>query len=128
MTKEEVLEKLYNYFEYKTSSLLEILDTPSITAAIRGGYTGVTAGYLMEYVVSGVDKSLFLECINQLMNENIVARLTCANIDRLVFEKYQSDYGHSRSGNTVVDIWELKNSNISTANNYKTDEELDEEE
>lgn len=128
MTKQEVLEKLYNYFEYKTSSLLEILDTPSETAAVRGGYTGVTAGYLMKYVVPGIDKSTFLECINQLMDEKIVARLTCADISRLVFEKYHSDYGHSRLDSNSVTMYDLERSGISMANNYKTDEYLNEEE
>jgi hypothetical protein len=97
ITKEEALEKLNNYFEYKTSSLLEILDTPSNEAKKRGGYTGVSAGYLMEYVVPEIDVSLFLECINDLIREKIVAKIKCINIGRVVFEKYKSDYEHYRN-------------------------------
>jgi len=97
ITKEEALEKLNSYFEYKTSSLLEILDTPSNEAKKRGGYTGVSAGYLMEYVVPEIDVSLFLECINDLIREKIVAKIKCINIGRVVFEKYKSDYEHYRN-------------------------------
>ena len=96
MTKEEVLKKLNTYFEYKTDSLLEILDTPSKTAAERGGYTGVTAGYLMKYVVPNINQALFIECIYELIESGVVATIYCGNIGKIVFEKYKSDYQHIR--------------------------------
>jgi hypothetical protein len=97
MTKKTALKKLNTYFKYETSSLLQILDIPSKAAAKRGGYTGVTAEYLLEYVVPGIDKSLFLECINELLTLKVVAYIRCNNINRIVFEKYISDYDHYRS-------------------------------
>lgn len=119
MSKEKCLEKLSSYFEYKTSSLLQILDTPSETAALRGGYTGVTAGYLMEYVVPETDESLFLECINELMSKNIVARIFCTNINRDVFEKYKSDNNHYRKSNDLFTVNDLKSSSKASAKSYE---------
>lgn len=119
MSKEECLEKLSSYFEYKTSSLLQILDTPHETAALRGGYTGVTAGYLMEYVVPETDESLFLKCINELMSKNIVARISCTNINRCVFEKYKSDDHHYRKSNDLFTVNDLKSSGKVSAESYE---------
>ena len=119
MSKEECLEKLSSYFEYKTSSLLQILDTPHETAALRGGYTGVTAGYLMEYVVPETDESLFLECINELMSKNIVARISCININRYVFEKYKSDDHHNRKSNDLFTVNDLKYSSKASTKSYE---------
>lgn len=119
MSKEKCLEKLSSYFEYKTSSLLQILDTPSETAALRGGYTGVTAGYLLEHVVPEADESLFLECINELMSKNIVARISCSDIDRYVFEKYKSDYSHRRGVNDLFTVDDLKSSGKVSAESYE---------
>lgn len=119
MSKEKCLEKLSSYFEYKTSSLLQILDTPSETAALRGGYTGVTAGYLLEHVVPEADESLFLECINELMSKNIVARISCTNIDRYVFEKYKSDDHHYRKSNGLFTVNDLKYSSKASAESYE---------
>ena len=53
------------------------------------------------------------------MDEKIVARLTCANISRLVFEKYHSDYGHSRLNSNSVTMYDLERSGISMADNYR---------
>jgi hypothetical protein len=128
MDREECLEKLFNYFEYKTSSLLEILDIPNKAAARRGGYTGVTASYLMEYVVPEANKSTFLECINELTSKNIVAKFFCTNISRVVFEKYISDYDHYRSSNNLVTMYDLERSGIALETSYKTDEDFNEEE
>lgn len=128
MTKEQVLEKLTNYFEYTTNSLLEILDIPSETARKRGGYTGVTAEYLMTYLCPNIDKDLFIECMNELLLDKIIARVHCSNIDRLVFEKYQSDYGHFRSSTSLLTQSDLSNSTISLAADYKTNRQFDEEE
>ena len=116
MTKEEILEKLSNYFEYKTSSLLEILDTPSEAAVRRGGYTGVTAGYLMEYVVPGIDENLFVNCINILLDNKTIFRITCNIIDRVVFEKYNSDYKHPRYNKELFSIHELRKSILKKVN------------
>lgn len=127
MNKENALELLFKYFKYEYSSLLEILDIPSETAAKRGGYTGVTAGYLMTYVVPGITTDLFIECINELMSKQIVSKLRCSNINKLVFEKYFSDYDHFTNTHPVS-IEDLKISGISLAEQYKTNDMLDEEE
>ena len=67
-TKQEALDKLNNYFKWNGTGLLEILDTPSDTAFARGGYTGVTAQYLLTYVLLQLTVIIlgdkFLKCIN----------------------------------------------------------------
>lgn len=95
-TKEEVLERLKEYFKYVDSDLLEILDTPSKTAEERGGYTGVTIAYLQTYVVPNAEPSILIECINELLDDKIVARIMCENIHRIVIEKHKSDHFHYR--------------------------------
>ena len=78
-TKQEALDKLNNYFKWNGTGLLEILDTPSDTAFARGGYTGVTAQYLLTYVVN-TSSELLLECINELLAEDSNKLFTCSII------------------------------------------------
>jgi hypothetical protein len=96
--EEQYINKLKDYFEYVDSSLLEIFD-PEVAnedALERGGYTGVTAGYLFKYVIPGCSEDLFLKIINQLIEEKVVASIRCGDIGRDVFEKYISDDLHWR--------------------------------
>jgi len=131
MSKEEVLEKLNKYFKYDTNCLLEILDIPSKTAAERGGYTGVTLSYLREYVVPKISLILLVECINELLRDEIISKIKCSNIDRVVIEKFKNDYRHYRSDETQkpLRLEDIAKSKLSLAKQYKTDRQLlDEEE
>lgn len=119
-TKQEALDKLNNYFKWNGTGLLKILDTPSDTAFARGGYTGVTAQYLLTYVVN-TSNELLLECINELLAERIIATINCHNIQRQVFEMYNFP-GRSRSPYIQrIDKYNLYNSTF--PNKYISDEE-----
>jgi hypothetical protein len=119
-TKQEALDKLNNYFKWNGTGLLEILDTPSDTAFARGGYTGVTAQYLLTYVVN-TSNELLLECINELLAERIIATLHCNNIERQVFEMYNLPGRYRSEYIQIIDKYELDNSTFPTK--YTSDEE-----
>jgi len=114
ITKEAVLEKLKNYFKYEKSSLLEIFDTPSEAVQKRGGYTGVTIAYLQTYVVPTVEPSVLIECINELLDNKIVAKINCENINRIVIEKYKTDHYHYRDSIETQEHITIKDLNSSS--------------
>ena len=119
-TKQEVLDKLNNYFKWNGTGLLEILDTPSDTAFARGGYTGVTAQYLLTYVVN-TSSELLLECINELLAERIIATINCNNIGRQVFEMYKFPERWRSSFIQRIDKYDLDRSTFPIK--YTSDEE-----
>jgi len=96
--KDKVTNALIDYFEYEESSLLPILDkeVANPDALERGGYTGVTMGYLFKYVIPGCTEELFIEVVNELIQRKIMAYIPCKDINKVVFEKYITDRGHYR--------------------------------
>lgn len=120
ITKKKVLKKLIDYFKYETSSLLEILDIPSEAAQERGGYTGVTIAYIQDYVVPNAEPSILIECINELLDDNFVAKIFCENIRRIVIEKHKSDQWHYRDIETQEHI-SSKNLNSSSIFDIKNE-------
>jgi hypothetical protein len=119
-TKQEALDKLNNYFKWNGTGLLKILDTPSDTAFARGGYTGVTAQYLLTYVVN-TSSELLLECINELLAERIIATINCDHIERQVFEMYNLPGRWRSQYIQIIDKYKLDNSTFPTK--YTSDEE-----
>lgn len=96
--KNKVTNALIDYFDYEESSLLTILDeeVANPDALERGGYTGVTMGYLFKYVIPGCTEQLFIEVVNELIQRKIMAYIPCSDINKIVFEKYITDNDHYR--------------------------------
>ena len=99
MELDQAKEIIMDYFDYdkNNSSLLEILDEGSIDAKARGGYTGVTLNYVWKHILKEkISKRYTLDLLTDLIRNQDITSIFCGNIRNYVFEKYHSDYDHSR--------------------------------
>jgi hypothetical protein len=98
MTKRDLKRKLLKYFKYEDSSLLEILDEGSEKANDRGGYTGVTIEYIVNYILKNkIKKKVLYNTLKKLIINKYIHILSCGDINKNVFEKYKSDENYTRS-------------------------------